>query len=190
VGLGLFFAVVPAAVLGAHWLRSSSPSSVAPWRPPAPAFLIRGDAAVGRYLIARECSGRPACSERASLQGAIAVFGAPATRVPRRGVSCRLTWPRVGLTIDFFTGGRTCRRGEFLRATVSDGRWGTDLGLRVGDPKKRIPKLYPRARLIGGTARGSWRLIKNACGASSLSAATSDGKVETLDVFARSECSE
>jgi hypothetical protein len=67
---------------------------------------------------------------------------------------CRMTWPKVALTIEF---GRRCR--HMISATIGRQRirgaalvhtWATALGLRVGDRVRVLRRLYPDARRRAG----------------------------------------
>jgi hypothetical protein len=88
-----------------------------------------------------------------TLGGAIRVFGTPSLK---RGsdVTCRATWTRHALTIDFYNlgGDDPCSRryGFFGRAIMRGDHWRTSKGLRLGDPVARLRSLYPRARYHAG----------------------------------------
>jgi hypothetical protein len=90
---------------------------------------------------------------------------------------CRVTWPKVALTIAF---GRRCR--HMRRATI--GRqpirgaalvhtWATAVGLRVGDRASVLRRLYPDAR----RSHGAWVLEPR------LRAVVSRGRVDRLVVL-------
>ena len=73
--------------------------------------------------------------------------------------ACRATWPRHGLTIDFYNlGGQdSCRPryGRFSRAFLRGDHWTTTRGLRIGDSLAKLRRLYPGVRYRRGE-RGVW----------------------------------
>jgi hypothetical protein len=97
--------------------------------------------------------------------GALAAFGRARTCslvfnkfLGRDRTFADVHWPGLGVTAEFTTlgglsaGGTACTkpRGVYLdHLTVSDNRWTTALGLRVGDPISKLLCLYPRARRHG-----------------------------------------
>lgn len=122
----------------------------------APAFVIQGD-----HVIAGVAMGRGTVTQ------AVTRFGVP-TLKRSRPPSCLITWPRLGLTIDFLDfAGRPCRDGGPVVATVTNrSRWRTALGLRVGDGVPRLRTLFPRAsrrRGLAGGLNGFWLVTRRAC---------------------------
>jgi hypothetical protein len=97
----------------------------------------------------------------ATLGAAIGVFGPPPTLAEgSQGTSCRTLWPAIGLRILFVNlgGGSACdpALGRSQVARAFDPRWRTARGLRIGDPRRRLRRLYP-----GATRHGrSWWLAK------------------------------
>jgi hypothetical protein len=97
----------------------------------------------------------------ATLGAAIGVFGPPSTIAEgSQGASCRTLWPGIGLRILFVNlgGGSACdpALGKSQLARAFDPRWRTARGLRIGDPQRRLRRLYP-----GATRHGrSWWLVK------------------------------
>jgi hypothetical protein len=72
-------------------------------------------------------------------------FGQPSRQT--HGASCRAEWPALGLDAVF---GGTCDRGGLLRtATVTDPRWTSLLGVRVGDAVARMRWEVPGAKRAG-----------------------------------------
>jgi hypothetical protein len=129
-----------------------------------------------------------------TLGGAISAFGTP--KLDRGSdVTCRATWVRHALTIDFYNlgGGDPCSRrfGFFGRAIMRGDHWRTSKGLRLGDPVARLRRLYPTARFhIGkrGFRPSGWWLVvrKNRFGlpgtSPGLLAETRNGRVTAFRV--------
>lgn len=113
----------------------------------APTFVIVRDVSVGGF------------PRDGKVQKAIAVFGQPQTRDNYAYDRCRLTWPSFGVTMEtYYTNATLDPCGPSARhwsTTVSDRRWRTSAGLRIGDPLRKLRQLYPRARK---DAPGRWRL--------------------------------
>lgn len=113
----------------------------------APTFVIVRDVSVGGF------------PRDGKVAKAIAVFGQPATRESPRYDQCRLTWPSYGITmVTFYTNATLdpCGpEGRHTSTTVTNRRWRTSAGLKIGDPFWRMRQLYPRARK---DAPGRWRL--------------------------------
>ena len=95
-----------------------------------------------------------------TLDAANGVFGPP-TKVVRTGdASCRVLYGGIGLRFAFVNlgGGGPCdpdlTKSQVARAF--DTRWRTGRGLGIGDPIRRLLRLYP-----GATRHGrSWWLVK------------------------------
>jgi len=83
-----------------------------------------------------------------TIGAAVEVLGVPTARLPGGLNQCVLKWPSRGITMDtLFPGAANpCGpKGNHLSTTVTDKRWTTDTGLRIGDPAARIRELYPDA---------------------------------------------
>lgn len=121
-------------------------------------FLIPAAAAAPTFVIVRDVSigGFP---RDGNVQRAIAVFGQPTTRTLEGFDRCHLTWPAFGVSMEtYYTGGTIDPCGPFGRhasTTVTDRRWRTSVGLKMGDTLKRLRQLYPRAQR---DKPGLWRL--------------------------------
>jgi hypothetical protein len=100
-----------------------------------------------------------------SLRRALKAFGRPASR-RRRGAVCRLTWPRLGMTV--YAANFGLPRGKSVCALdygfvhtvhlAEPGDWRTDRGLRMEDPATDIAKYYkgaydvtPQGKPVGPT---------------------------------------
>ena len=109
-------------------------------------YVIQGNVQIGSYKL----------SVDPTLQGAIEVFGAP-TRVkrgPRDGWnSCTARWAEHGVSIWFYNlaGQDSCKPqyGAFGSATLTDKRWRTAKGLRIGDTYQKLTRVY-RPRHFAG----------------------------------------
>jgi len=112
-----------------------------------PTFIIVRDVSVGGF------------PRDGTVANAIQTFGQPTTREDVEFDQCRLTWPRDGLTmITYYTGGELdpCGPGgRHKSSSVTDRRWRTSAGLKMGDTLQRLRNLYPRAVK---DAPGRWRL--------------------------------
>jgi hypothetical protein len=120
--------------------------------------VIRADRTVGPIRIARTTAS----------QAVAALPGAHQTVRHRPG--CRITWPALGLAVDFTVIGTDprdpCVDGIAVVATAtSRPAWRTVLGLRVGDTVARIRGLYPKARRkpYPGEPAGYWLVSRRAC---------------------------
>ena len=115
-------------------------------------LVVSGDRAVGGVAVGR-----------GTLAQATARFGAPTTaRSEDGGVTCKVTWGSLGLTLSFLDfANHACRDGGLVTGTMtSRAHWRTSLGLRVGDPVARVRLLYPHARLH---ADGYWLVARRSC---------------------------
>jgi hypothetical protein len=85
-----------------------------------------------------------------TLQRAIAVFGPPTSQQPNTFDKCVAVWRDHGLRMELWDswGPRaTCSRDALhWETTLTDSRWRTSAGLRIGDPARRIRMLYRRAK--------------------------------------------
>lgn len=126
-----------------------------------PPHVIQGDHSFGGVKL-----GRTTAPEAAGI------FRGEGKRVVRRRPnSCLVSWPRIGLTVDFGTIGsdpaNPCVRGAAFVATVtSRSAWRTAVGLRVGDGVPRLQRLYPRATLHRGSLgsdAGRWLITRRLC---------------------------
>jgi hypothetical protein len=89
-------------------------------------------------------------------------------RVGARGSSsfpeglCRLRFEKIGLSTTFFTldaGAATPASCTFFgMAVVTDSRWHTTTGLRVGGPLASLRRIYPRAYNSGRTTGRHWSI--------------------------------
>jgi hypothetical protein len=134
-------------------------------------------------FIRSECVERLSLIVRPRAIGAFPVLAHRARSVRAFGTSfardgCRMTWPRLALTLEF---GRHCRRlavatigRQPIRGAALIHTWATERGLRVGDRVRVLRRLYPEAR----RRRGVYALAPR------LSAVTRRGRVELLRVRA------
>jgi len=110
------------------------------------AALTSDDPIERSYLIVRDESigGFP---RDGTTQAAIELLGVPTARLPSPN-RCTLEWPARGIKMDvsFPGAANPCGpTGNHISTTVTDKRWTTDNGLKVGDPAARIQELYPEA---------------------------------------------
>jgi hypothetical protein len=107
--------------------------------------VIQGDYKIGGFAVKSD----------GTLFGAIEEFGEPATL--RRGTgrlrlwnACVGRWRNLGLRIVFYNlgGENSCRPqyGYFRDALITDKRWRTSKGLRIGHPSRYVLRYYPAAR--------------------------------------------
>lgn len=83
-----------------------------------------------------------------TIGDAVELLGLPTARLPGGVNQCELRWPSRGITMDtvFPGAANPCGpAGNHLSTTVTDKRWTTDAGLKIGDPAARIRELYPEA---------------------------------------------
>jgi hypothetical protein len=121
----------------------------------APVHVVHGDLNVGGVHLGR--TTLPQATKLFAHDGA--------HRVRRKPNSCVVTWPRIGLTVNFGTIGtdptNPCTGGTAFTVTVANrGAWRTVLGLRVGDGTARVHALYPRAP---HKPDGFWLVTRRAC---------------------------
>lgn len=116
----------------------------------APSFVIVGNTSIGGFRPYK-MNGR--------LSQAIVVFGEPTT-IRRRTIdtirACVAGWRELGLSMSFFHYARSCvpERSCFYEAIATGHRWRTAKGLRIGDSRRHLYQLYPKAQ-----ARGQWRTL-------------------------------
>jgi len=82
-----------------------------------------------------------------TIGDAVELLGVPTARLPGGLNQCELRRPTRGITMDtvFSGAANPCGpKGNHLSTTVTDKRWTTDTGLRIGDPVGRIRELYPK----------------------------------------------
>jgi hypothetical protein len=110
---------------------------------------------------APEIGGKRVVTFGQALRG----FGRPAVVEASAGPkpACDAFWPRFGLEIDFSTARPPSCAAQDLRTwqevTVTAKPWHTDMGLRVGDPLRRLLDLYPQARSLDVRGQGrAWEL--------------------------------
>lgn len=149
-----------------------------------PVHVVQGDRSMGGVRLGRTTA--PAAAILFADDGA--------RRIRRRPNSCLVTWPRIGLTIDFGTIGtdptNPCTGGTAFAVTItSRAAWRTAVGLAVGDPATRLQRLYPRASRrqdASGPWRGYWLVTRRLCPTvgggtyPALLARTRDGRVTAL----------
>lgn len=115
----------------------------------APSFVIVRDVSVGGF------------QRDGNVQRAIAVFGQPTVRRQEEGTfdMCNLQWPALGISMrTYYTGGTIdpCGpSGRHASTTLTDPRWRTSMGLKMGDTLTKLKKVYPRAQR---DKPGVWRL--------------------------------
>jgi hypothetical protein len=113
------------------------------------------------YFVSKIGSFRP--TRNATVSAATRAFGRPSRRQRTDRTTCRRTWGRLGLRIDFVTfggvrpGQTACSRGAGqAQSFVARGpRFRTAKGLRVGQASSQIQALYPDAQFRDG----SWALV-------------------------------
>ena len=117
----------------------------------AGALVVAGDRTVG---------GLPVGS--GTVAQATARFGTPSAESSEGGgVTCRVTWKRLGLAASFLDfSDHACRDGGLVTATMTSRRWRTSKGLRVGDPVSRLRAIYPQARRH---TDGFWLVARRSC---------------------------
>ncbi len=122
--------------------------------------LILGERA-GPYRYGQVLSGGNA------YRHAVAAFGRPTSRgrdTPESNV-CTVRWEDIGIDIGFAWSRGPCRARNLDRAAwagmrLFGNRWRTAKGLRIGDPVRRITRLYPRAKYVSRPPRpGEWWLL-------------------------------
>lgn len=123
------------------------------------------------YVIASELQAGPIALAHTTLPLATMAFKNRGRRVIHRHPAvCLVTWPRIGLTVNFGLVGNDprdrCTVGVALVVTVtSRGAWRSSAGLRVGDPVARLRQLYPRAtaHLHDLGQAGYWLVTRRMC---------------------------
>lgn len=122
------------------------------------AILVPGAAAAPTFVIVRDVS-IGGFARDGTVRQAIIVFGQPVRRESLAYDQCRLSWPRYGVTMETYYTNATLDpcgpRGRHTSTTVTDRRWRTSAGLKIGDSLRRLRELYPRARV---DTSGKWRL--------------------------------
>lgn len=106
-----------------------------------PTYVIVGDEDIGGF------------PRDGTVSRAIEIFGAPSSR-DGDFEGCTLTWRRLGLTMTtYFPLGESDPCGPTARhssTTVTDPRWQTSDGLRIGDPVADLRRLYPEVQEFQG----------------------------------------
>ena len=111
----------------------------------APTYVVGGASKIGDYAVKRD----------GSLRGLIAAFGQPTTlrRDARYRLACHASWRPIGLRVSLYNlgGANPCspEGGRFGQAVMTGGRWRTSIGLRIGDPVRRLRTLYRGERRHG-----------------------------------------
>lgn len=138
-------------------------------------YVIVGDVSVGGF--ARD----------GTVQDAIRVFGAPATRENQAYDKCTVSWPSQGVVMEtYYTNAASdpCgAKGRHVKTTVTDRRWRTDKGLRIGDSLRKLRQLYPKARK---DAPGRWRVTTRSFAGlpyPGLEAQIKNGRVTSFTVY-------
>lgn len=120
----------------------------------APSFVIQGYTNIGGFSPTRD----------GSLDGAIAVFGQPSSMKsapPDQSQNfCVVRWARFGVTMKTYLiaeGGQNCTpETRHWTTRLTDPRWRTVKGLRIGDRTQKLMRLYPTAIRATG---GWWPLV-------------------------------
>jgi len=148
--------------------------------------IVPGASAKQSFLIVRDVSvgGFP---RDATVGQAVAVFGEPNAGAKPVYDRCTLRWHHLGLTMNtYYSQGalNPCGdSGRHVSTTVTDGRWRTSVGLRIGDPAAKLRRLYPKANYRG---RSDWWLILRPFAGvdlPGLSAKLRSGRVISLTVY-------
>lgn len=110
------------------------------------------------YVIVRDVTvgGFPRAG---TVRQAIEVFGAPTTQEKGAFDKCTLSWRSHGVVMEtYYTNAISdpCGPdGRHSKTTVTDRRWRTSTGLKIGDQLGKLRQLYPKAQK---DAPGTWRL--------------------------------
>lgn len=116
-----------------------------------PNLVIKGHYDIGGFDLTKD----------GSLKAALHVFGAPSSRVPIEATGCLVQWRQYGIAIKFtwLDSPAPCAKTEAChdQTMIRSRHWMTGKGLHVGDPVRKLRKLYPRAtRYIPAT---DWVLL-------------------------------
>lgn len=115
----------------------------------APSYVIRKDNDIGGFTLAHA----------ATLKTAVQVYGTPSSR-QENGNVCTVRWNNYGIYAQFYVlyiPPSPCSQNAcFQQSTLTAHQWRTEKGLRIGDTRQRLRKLYPQARREVGQ---NWRLI-------------------------------
>ena len=126
--------------------------------------VVAAALATGTFVVSadRTVGGLPV--GRGTVAQAVARFGAPTTqRSTGGGVTCVVTWKRLGLTMSFLDfADHACRDGGVGGRDDDVDALAHGLGLRVGDSVARLRSLYPKAPFRTGPA-GFWLVTRHAC---------------------------
>ncbi len=118
---------------------------------------VPGASGASSFVIVRDVSigGFP---RAATVDRALQLFGRATTVNPIYD-SCTLVWRSLGLTMkSYYSQGALPPCGPNARhvsTTATDRRWRTSAGLRIGDPARKLSRLYPKATKQG---KGEWWL--------------------------------
>jgi hypothetical protein len=123
------------------------------------------------YLIDSDAQAGPITIGHTNLPQATSALRNRGRRVVRhRPNLCLVTWPRIGLTVNFGLVGNDsrdrCKAGAALVVTItSRGPWKTTAGLRIGDSVAQLQRLYPRAtaHLADLGQAGYWLVTRRLC---------------------------
>jgi len=122
-------------------------------------FVPPSASAKQSFLIVRDVSigGFP---RDATVGRAVAIFGEPNRGAKPVYDRCTLRWRHLGLTMNtYYSQGdpSPCSdSGRHVSTTVTDRRWRTSVGLRIGDSAAKMRRLYGTAPSQG---KGEWWLI-------------------------------
>jgi hypothetical protein len=124
-----------------------------------PGASAQSGSAKQSFLIVRDVSigGFP----RGGLVGqAVDIFGPPSGTTNAVYDRCTVVWRHLGLTMEtYYSQGAVspCSdTGRHVSTTVTDRRWRTSQGLRIGDSASKLRRLYPKASNQG---KGEWWMI-------------------------------
>jgi hypothetical protein len=117
----------------------------------APSFVVQGFTNIGGYSPTRD----------GSLDGARGVFGRPSSIRKEPYRMCTVKWADLGITMRTYliapSGSGCDPEGRHWSTRLTDERWRTALGLKIGDSTQKLMRLYP------GTFRrpgGWWWLLQ------------------------------
>ena len=119
----------------------------------SPNFVIRRDNDIGGFSLSRN----------GTLNSAMKAFGTPTSRQAVSYDTCTVVWSTYGIQAEFSQpsadpcGAHSCHN----HSNISGRQWKTDKGLHIGDPLKRLRKLYPGAQRYIGS---DWAVIRRPFG--------------------------
>jgi hypothetical protein len=149
------FGLACCVVAGALFAAGAMPVARATVSTTALGFTLRLDQGQAPKIAGRRIG---------TFRQAVRAFSRPAAVAPKAGAvaSCRASWPKLGLAIEFSAPSARCEvasLGSWLTVTASTRRWYSSAGLRVGDAAGRLHDLYPQARRLDFLGYGpAWEL--------------------------------